>query len=172
MGTAPQWVVYLIMGLIAALILVAVIAILWSLRSTRLSRTRKKKSRRRVTRTSHIGKAIRALIARVIALVTFELYYRANRRTPQGLYVLAVRQCRVKRLPKHKNESAGAYIRRLHGTLLAQGGVSQLDLLARMLDCALYGGLQPPLSRTQADAFAAQIHAIEPPPLLKTTKSE
>lgn len=172
MGTAPQWVVYLVMGLIAALILVAVIAILWALRSTRLSRTRKKKSRRRVTRTSHIGKAIRALIARVIALVTFELYYRANRRTPQGLYVLAVRQCRVKRLPKHKNESAGAYIRRLHQILLAQTGLSTLDRLAEMLDRALYGDGKPHLSLGEADAFAAQIRAIAAPPLIHTQKSE
>ena len=172
LGAAPQWVVYLVMGVIGALILIAILAILWGLRHTKLSRTRKAKRRRKVTRTSHVGAAIRAMIVRIVHAITFELRYRANRRTPQGLYVLAVRTCRVKRIPRKKHESPGAYIRRLHGTLLAQGGVSQLDLLARMLDCALYGGLQPPLSRTQADAFAAQIHAIEPPPLLKTTKSE
>lgn len=172
MGTAPQWAVYLVMGVIGALILAAILGVLWALRSTKLSRTRKRKTRRKVTRTSHVGAAIRALIAKAIGLITFELRYRAGRNTPQGLYVLTVRTCRVKLLPKRKSESAGAYIRRLHQILLAQTGISTLDRLADMLDLALYGHGNPHLSRGEADAFAAQIRAIAAPPIIKTQKSE
>lgn len=168
MGTAPQWVVYLVMGLIGAGVAAAALAILWVLRNTKLGRTSKLKRRRKVTRTSHIGAAIRALIARVAMLVAFELRYRASRHTPQGLYVLAVRSCRIKRLPKRKSESPGAYIRRLHGILLAQTGLSTLDRLADMLDRALYGDGKAHLSRGEADAMALQIRSIAAPPLIKT----
>jgi len=170
MGAAPQWVVYLVMGVIAAVMLAAIIAILWALRSTKLSRARKKKTRRRVTRTSHIGAVLRALIAKFIGAIAFELRYRANRHTPQGLYVFAVRACRLRRIPRKKHESPGAYIRRLHALLIAQGRFSQLDLLSQMLDCALYGGLQTPLTREQANAFVSQIRSIAAP--IKTQKSE
>ena len=172
MGTAPQWVVYLVMCVIAALIIAAILAILWALRGTKLSRTGKKKSSRKVTRTSRMGEAIRALIAKAAGAITFELLYRANRHTPQGLYIYAVRTCRIKLLPKHKNESAGAYIRRLHQILLEQTGLSTLDRLADMLDRALYSGVKPRLSRGEADAFACQIRAIAPASIIKTPKSE
>ena len=172
METAPQWVVYLVMGVIGAVLLIAVLAILWALRSTKLRRTGKKKSRRKITRTSHMGKALRALLAKVSGAILFELRYRANRHTPQGLYVYAVRTCRIKLLPRHKNESAGAYIRRLHQILLEQTGLSTLDRLADMLDLALYSSAKPHLSRGEADAFAAQIRAIAAPPLIHTKKSE
>jgi len=169
-GAAPQWVVYLVMGVIGAVSLATIAAILWALRSTKLSRTGKKKSRRRVTRTSHIGAALRALIARAAGAVLFELRYRASRHTPQGLYVYAVRTCRIKLLPKHKHESAGAYIRRLHQILLAQTGLSTLDRLADMLDRALYSGTKPHLGRGEAETFAAQIRAIAAPSILKAKK--
>lgn len=172
MGTAPQWVVNLVMGAIAAVILAAIVAILWALRSTKLSRTRRKKTQRKVTRTSHVSAAIRAMIKKAIELITFELHYRAGRHTPQGLYVLAVRTCLPKRIPRKKHESPGAYMRRLHGMLVAQGGISQLDELAQLLDDALYGGLPTPLERSRADALAAQIRAIAAPPIIKTQKSE
>lgn len=168
MDKAPAWVVYLIMGAIAAVILAAILAILWALRSVKTGRTNKKKSRRKVTRTSRMGEALRALIAKVMGSIAFELHYRANRRTPQGLYVYAVRSCRIKLLPKHKNESAGAYIRRLHKILLAQTGLSTLDRLADMLDRALYSDAKPHLSRGEADTFAAQIRAIAPLSILKS----
>ena len=172
MGSAPQWVVYLVMGAIGLLILSAVLAILWALRSTKLSRTRKRKSRRKVTRTSHVGAAIRALIANIIGLITFELRYRAGRNTPQGLYVFAVRACLPKRILKRKPESPGAYLRRLHGMLLAQGESSQLDQLARMLEDALYGFMPTQLDPQQAEAFRSQIRTIAAPPIIKTPQSE
>lgn len=172
MGAAPQWVVYLVMGVIAAVILAAILGILWALRQTKLSRTHKRKTRRKVTRTSHIGTALRALIEKAIALITFELRYRASRNTPQGLYILAVRTCLPKRISKKRSESPGAYLRRLHGMLCAQGVSSQLDQLAVLLEDALYGGIQVQLEPSQAAAFAGQIRAIAAPPILKTQKSE
>lgn len=172
MGTAPQWVVYLVMGLIGAVVLGVILAILWVLRSTKIGRTHKKKKRRKVTRSSHAMAAIRAALAKLCTLVTFELRYRANRRTPQGLYILAVRTGRIKRIPRKKHESPGAYIRRLHQMLLTQTGLSTLDRLADMLDRALYGDGKPHLSHGEADAFAAQIRAIAAPPIIKTGKSE
>lgn len=172
MGTAPQWVTYLVMGVIAALILAAIIGILWALRSARLGRTAKKKTRRKVTRTSHVGAAIRAMIEKALGLITFELRYHAGRNTPQGLYVLAVRTCLTKRIPKKKHESPGAYLRRLHGMLCAQGVSSQLDQLAGILEDALYGGMQVQLEPSQAAAYAGQIRAIAAPPIIKTPKSE
>ena len=168
--TAPQWVVYLVMGLIAALILAVIIAILFALRSARFGRARKKKSRRKVTRTSKAGEAIRAMIAKLATLISFELLYRARRHTPQGLYVFAVRSCCAKRIPRRKRESPGAYMRRLHSTLVAQGEKSELDQLAAMIDSALYDSMQPQLTRSQADAFAAQIRAISAPPLIQISK--
>ena len=170
--TAPQWVVYLVMGLIAMLILAVVIALLWALHRTKFGRTQKKKTRRKVTRTSKAGEAIRALIRSIIAFVSLELHYRAHRHTPQGLYVFAVRACRAKRIPRKKHESPGAYLRRLHTLLISQGNPSQLDELASLLDNALYGGMQVHLNRSQANAFAAQIRAIAAPPLINTKKSE
>ena len=167
---APQWVVYLIMGLIAALILAVILGILWALRHTKFGRAHKQKTRRRITRTSKAGEALRALLARIAALISFELRYRAHRHTPQGLYVFAVRTCRTKRIPRRKHESPGAYMRRLHAMLVSQGAASNLDALANLLDHALYGHSQPPLSRAQADAYAAQIRAIAAPPLIKTAK--
>lgn len=172
MGSAPQWVVYLVMGLIGAVILAAILAILWALRSQKIGRAHTKKRRRKVTRSSHAMAAVRAMLSKVIGTITFELLYRANKRTPQGLYILAMRIGRVKRIPRKKHESPGAYIRRLHQILLAQTGLSTLDRLADMLDRALYGDGKPHLSHGEADAFAAQIRMIAAPPLIKTAKSE
>lgn len=171
MGEAPQWVVYLVMGLIGAIILAAFLAILWALRSTKIGRTHKKKNRRKVTRSSHAMAAICAALKRLWSLVAFELLYRANRCTPQGLYILAVRTGRIKRIPQKKHESPSAYIRRLHQMLLAQTGLSTLDRLADMLDRALYGDGKPRLSHGEADTFAAQIRAIAAPPLIQTQKT-
>ena len=152
------------------LILAAVILIIWALRSARFGRAKKKNIRRKVTRTSKAGEAIRALIAKTAALVAFELHYRAHRHTPQGIYVYAVRACRAKRIPRKKHESPGAYMRRLHGMLIAQGEKSDLETLAHMLDGALYGGIQPHLERSEADALSAQIRAIAAVSLIKIAK--
>ena len=172
MGTAPQWVVYVIMGLIALGVAALILLILWALRGTRFGRMHKKKSRRSVTRTSHALEALRALLIQAKEAVAFELSYRANPRSPQGLYVFAIRTCRIKRLPRFKKESPGAYIRRLHSILLAQTGLSTLDRLADMLDRTLYGDGQMHLSRGEADAMAAQLRSIAAPPIISKAKSE
>ena len=172
LGAAPQWVVHLIMGLIAACAVALVVVLLWMLRGKKLSRMRRQKKGRRVTRSSHIAQALRAWADKTVQAIAFEISYRMNRKTPQGLYVLAVRSCRAKRLHKRRDESPGAYIRRLHIILLAQTGLSTLDRLADMLDRALYSDGKPHLSQGEADAMTAQIRSIAAPPLIRLGKAD
>lgn len=155
----PQWAIYLFMGLIAVLILAAVLAVLYMLRGTKLSRKQRKKPRR-VMRQSRMLEAIMARLRTIREAIAFELLYRANRRTPQGLYILAVRACRLSRRRKRPKESPGAFIRRLQGELLEHSSLSTLDALADKLDRALYAGESVHLSHGESDAFAAQIQAI------------
>lgn len=168
----PQWLIWLFIAAIALLILAVVAAILWALRGTKLSRARRRKSSRRVTRSSRM---LDALLARLRALreaVSFELAYRRNRRTPQGLYVLAVRACRLTRRRRRPSESPAAFIRRLHGELLENSGLSTLDALADKLERALYAGETVPLSHGESDAFAAQLQAAAklPSQIAKTSR--
>lgn len=168
----PQWLIWLFIAAIALLILVVVAAILWALRGTKLSRARRRKASRRVTRSSRM---LDALLARLRALreaVSFELSYRRNRRTPQGLYVLAVRACRLTKRRRRPSESPAAFIRRLHSELLENSGLSTLDALADKLERALYAGETVPLSHGESDAFAAQLQAAAklPSQIAKTSR--
>lgn len=155
----PQWLIWLFIAVIALLILAVIAAILWALRGTKLSRAKRRKTARRVTRTSRMLDALLARIREIREALAFELAYRSHRRTAQGLYVLAVRACRLSKRRKRASESPGAFIRRLHAELLAQSGLSTLDALADKLDRALYSGETVPLSHGESDAFAAQIQA-------------
>lgn len=155
----PQWVIYIFIAGFVLLALSVVAAILWLLRGTKLSR-RKARRARRVTRQSKMLSALRERLCALKEHIAFETAYRHNRRTPQGLYVLAVRTCRTKQLKKRPSESPGAYIRRLHGVLLEKSGMSTLDALAGKLDRILYAGESVPLSHGESDAFAAQIAAV------------
>ena len=155
----PQWIIYLFIAFMALLIAGVVLAILWALRGVKLSRPSRKRARR-VTRQSHMLAALRARLHALREHISFELAYRRFRRTPEGLYVLAMRRCRAKALKKRPSESPGTYIRRLHGALLQTSGMSTLDALADKLDRALYAGEAVPLSRGESDAFAAQIAAL------------
>lgn len=155
----PQWLIYLFIGLIALLILAAVLAVLWILKNTKLSRS-KRRTPRRVVRQSRMLQAILARIRAIQAALAFEASYKRNRRTPQGLYILALRTCRLTKLKKRPSESPGVFIRRLHAHLLDQSGLSTLDALADKLDRTLYAGEHVPLSHGESDAFAAQIAAL------------
>jgi len=155
----PQWVIYLFMGFIALLALAAILGLLWVLRGTKLSRA-KRRTPRRVVRQNRMLEAILSRIRSIRDAIAFETAYKRHRRTPQGLYVLAVRSCRLTKLRKHPSESPAAFIRRLHGHLLAGSGLSTLDALADKLDRALYGGESVPLSHGESDAFAAQIQSL------------
>jgi len=155
----PRWVIWLFITFVAALALAAVIAILFALRGTKLSRAPRRKARR-ITRQSRM---LEALLARLRALreaLAFEAAYKRNRRTPQGLYILAVRRCRLTKLKKRAGESPSAFIRRLHAHLIAVSGMSTLNALADKLERALYAGESVPLSHGESDAFAAQIQAL------------
>lgn len=155
----PRWAIYLFIAFMAALVIAVIVLILWALRNTKLSRA-PRRTPRRVTRTSRM---LEALLARLRALreaLAFESAYKRHRRTPQGLYILAVRACRLTKLKKRPAESPGAFIRRLHMHLLDKSGLSTLDALADKLDRALYADESVPLSRGESDAFAAQIQAL------------
>lgn len=155
----PRWAIILFIACLIALAIVVVILILWALRNTKLSRAPRRKARR-VTRSSRM---LEALLARIRALreaLAFEAAYKKNRRTPQGLYILAVRRCRLTKLKKRPSESPSAFIRRLHAHLLSISGMSTLDALAGKLERVLYAGETVPLSHGESDAFAAQIQAL------------
>lgn len=155
----PQWVIYLFIGFIILLAIAAIVGILWVLRRTKISRANRR-TPRRVTRQNKMLAAILARIRAIREALAFEAAYKRHRRTPQGLYVLAVRACRLTKLRKRPSESPGVFIRRLHAHLLAKSGLSTLDALADKLDRALYANERVPLSHGESDAFAAQIQAL------------
>jgi len=167
----PRWLVMLLIALIVLAIAAAVLAILWALRGTKLSRA-PRRTARRVTRTSRMMEALLNRLRALREALAFESALRRNRRTPQGLYVLAVRRCRLTKLRKRPGESPPAFIRRLHAQLMAQSGMSTLDALAAKLERALYAGERVPLSHGESDAFATQIQAAAklPAQISKTSR--
>jgi len=166
--SAPDWIVYVFIALIIGLIILTVAVILYALHGMKLSRTGRLPRKRKVMRRSHFLSALRALVRRIADRIAFEIAYRRYRRTPQGLFILARRTGRLRRLPYKPCESAGAYLRRYHAALLAQGTDSSLDALAAQLDAALYGKEHIRLSRQEYEAFALQVAALHfPKPLAK-----
>lgn len=155
----PQWAIYLFMGFIALLFIAAILGILFVLRRTKISR-KKRRTPRRITRQNRMLEAIIARIRAIREAIAFEAAYKKHRRTPQGLYVLAVRACRLTKLKKRPAESPSAFIRRLHDHLIENSGMSTLDALANKLDRALYANEHVSLSHGESDAFAAQIQAL------------
>lgn len=162
MGTAPLWVVYGFLALLALLFLVFVVALLFDFRGKRVLRAKKTVRRRVVTRKSHLLSAIAALLVRIRDAAAFELRYRFGKRVPQTLYVYAQRRFRLTKLAQRRSESPGAYLRRLHGVLLAQGEASSLDALASQADAAIYAGEAIVLDRQEYAAYAAQICKVRP----------
>jgi len=155
----PRWAIYLFISFMAVLAIAAIVLILWALRNTKLSRSPRRKARR-ITRSSRMLESILAYIRALRESLAFESAYKKNRRTPQGLYILAMRRCRLTKLKKHPGESPPAFILRLHAHLIAVSGMSTLDALAGKLERALYAGESVPLSHGESDAFAAQIQAL------------
>ena len=162
MGTAPLWLVYGFLALLGLFFLVFVVALLFDFRGKRVLRTKKNTRRRVVTRKSHLLSAIAALFVRARDTVAFELHYRFGKRVPQTLYVYAQRKFRLTKLAQRRSESPGAYLRRLHSLLHAQGEASSLDALAEQTDAAIYGGEAIVLSRQEYAAYAAQIRKVRP----------
>ena len=160
MGTAPMWLVYGFIGLLALALIVLAVALLMDLRGKRVLRAGRTGRRRVVTRKSHMLSAILALFARLRDAAAFEMTYRFGQRMPQTLYVFAQRRFRLTRLAKSKSESPSAYLRRLDGALRAQGDASSLDALAVLMDEAIYGGKNIVMSKEEFAAYSAQICLI------------
>jgi len=156
----PQWISYVFLAVLALLVLLVVGVILWALHNARFSRTRLSRRRRRVTRKSHLSSALAVLLQKAFDRIAFEVSYLLSRRTPQGLLVLAQRTGALHKLPRKKSESGGAYLRRLHGILLAQGSASSLDALALQLDQALYAGQKCTLTNEEYASCISQIRSI------------
>lgn len=157
---SPEWLIHLLLALLAAGAAAGLIAALLALRRMKFSRVRSVRRRRRIMRRSHFFAALREALRGAYARIAFEIAYRLHKRTPQGLFVLAQRTGRLRRLPRRASESAGAYLRRCHGALRAQGEASSLDQLARLLDAALYGGQDIRLTPGEYSHYAKQIRHL------------
>lgn len=160
---APGWIVYIFFAALAAALIALIVAVIRMLHGAKLTRSRTARRRRRVTRRNHFLSALRALIAAAAGRIAFETAYRFGPPSPQRLYVLAVRTGLLHRLGKKRAETPGAYLRRYHLALTAQHAESSLDLLADMLDAALYGGAKPTLSREEYGRIAGQIRSLRIP---------
>ncbi|MBQ7053029.1 MAG: hypothetical protein IJN79_09530 [Clostridia bacterium] len=171
-GAAPDWVVYLFLAVVGAVILVLLVLLALALHGKKLNARHTARRRRKVTRTSHFLSALLALCRRISDSVSFEIAYRFGRRSPQRLLILAQRTGRLRLLPRRKSESGGAYIRRLHGVLLERGVPSGLDILAEKLDRALYSDEDVRISAGEFDAFAMQIRQLPMPHPAKAAGSK
>ena len=156
----PQWISYVFLAVLVLLVLLVIAVIVWALHNARFTRIRISRRRRRVTRKSHMGSALAALFQKAFDRITFEIAYLLGRRTPQGLLVLAQRTGALHKLPRKKSESGGAYLRRLHGVLLAQGNASTLDTLAAQLDQLLYAGRECALTGEEYASYVSQLRQI------------
>lgn len=162
-GSAPMWLVYGLIALLALAVLGVIIALLLDFRGKRVVRTGREARRRVVSRKSHLLSSILALFHRIADTAAFELAYRFGKRTPQKLAVYASRRFRGNPLAKRQSESPGAYMRRLHAALTAQGETSSLDALADLLDVEIYGRGAGNCSRGEISAYKAQIQSIRIP---------
>jgi len=157
---APAWLPALLLILLGAAVLAGVIGVLLALRGMRFSRAARTKRKRRVVRRGHFLPALLAALRRVYDRIAFEIRYALQRKTPQGLFVLAQRTGRRRHFPRRASESTGAYIRRYHAALLAQGVASPLAPLADALDLALYGGESIRFEPAQYRLYARAIRSL------------
>lgn len=159
-ASAPAWLPALLLGLLGAAVLAGAVALLLALRGMRFSRIMRAKKKHRVVRRSHFLDALLTALRRMYDSVVFEIAYRLHKATPQGLFVLAQRTGKLRRFPRRASESAGAYLRRYHAALLAQGISSPLSELADALDLALYSGQSIHFSREEYHLHAAAIRRL------------
>ena len=113
----------------------------------------------RTVRTSHFLESVREQAGSLAAAAVFEVQYRKNRKTPEGLFVLAERTGRRKRIIRKKDESPGAYVRRLaeRDGQDRPAGIERLDHLAEILDQVYYGEGGRTLSPEEYRSYAQAI---------------
>jgi hypothetical protein len=123
----------IVMAVTGALLLAGIFWLLWRLKDIRIQRPERRKMTRQFVRKSHFRSALYELWKRVRDTVIFEWEYFRYRKTPQGIFVLAQRLGRKHRIIRRRDESPGAYIRRLD----AEKDLG-LQELASCLDAAFY----------------------------------
>lgn len=163
----PAWVLAV---LLAAAAILAVVWVFHHFRHTKLKRRTEKKTDKKVVRTSHLLPALRQVFARLADLAGFEMRYRKNRDTPEGLLIFAQRVGLRGRSGRRKDESPGEYMRRIGGILKERedagtegggsGRVTQIGRLAEMLDEIYYGGRTVSLSREDCREYRNIIEGI------------
>ncbi len=163
-GSLPSWIFALIFGMIAAAL---IIWVLYMLKGTHIRLNTMRAKNRRVERKSYFLPAIFDLFKRVREYLSFEWDYLRNRRTPQGLYLLARRRGERIKVKKKESESPSAYLRRLRGRLedaqLPADTCTALSDLAGILDDIFYGGKSVKLKK---DEYAGYVRLIRDIPRL------
>lgn len=169
----PEWVLYAVLGA-AALALAG--WVMYQLRHTTLRRKIIKKSHHRMVRKSYLLPALLALCRRIRERLAFECAYRCCRKTPQGLFVLAERIGKQKKLGRRVHESPGEYMRRLDLVLKAQQESSSgaaagekgtsyddcsLAYLGEMLDRIYYAGQHCELTPEEYGNYVQKLRTIE-----------
>ena len=144
---------------VAVLLLCLVVWILLKFRRVRLKRPERGRKTVRTVRTSHFLESVREQAGRLAAAAVFEVQYRKNRKTPEGLFVLAERTGRRKRIIRKKDESPGAYVRRLaeRDGQDRPAGIERLDHLAEILDQVYYGEGGRTLSPEEYRSYAQAV---------------
>lgn len=113
----PGWMFGAVLGA-GALVLAG--WIMYRLRHTTFQRKTVRRKRRRVVRRSYLFPALMMTVKRIRERLAFEWTYRRFRKTPQGLFVLAERVGKQRKVGRRASESPGEYMRRLDGVLRAQ----------------------------------------------------
>ncbi len=131
----PTWVLSLIMIGAACIVL---IVILRHMRHVRFKKREISSGKLQVTRTGHLGEAIRAFFRRIRDRIRFEWLYRKFRNTPQGIFLFLLRKCRGKKLSRKRDESPGGFVRRICGLDQSAEGRDTLLTLAFILDETYY----------------------------------
>ncbi len=149
-ASLPAWILYLIL---AALALALVVYVLHMMRGKRFQPRRPSVRRQRIVRKSHLGEELLRLWRRAADRVRFEWNYRRYRKTPEGLFVLAGRCARGRKLVRADGESPGAFLRRIGESLPEDA--AELTHLAELLDRVYYGGQICPLSEEEYRKYTA-----------------
>jgi hypothetical protein len=132
--TESFWNSQLMMGLAGICLLAGILWLLWRLKDVRIRRPERMKQKKQIVRRSHLRASLLQLWMRMRDAVIFEWEYLRYRKTPQGVFVLAQRIGLRHKVVRRRDESPGAYIRRLDAE--KNLGIREL---ASWLDEAYYG---------------------------------
>ncbi len=140
----PEWVCHLLIGAVCLILAIWVLYYFRNIRIQKIAIVR----RRHVVRKSYLPESLLRLWKQIKDKALFEYEYQCNKKTPQGLFVLAERIGKKRKLPRRPGESPGAYVRRLNeavmqcqpvrGQDIPRQGYAELARLADILDEIFY----------------------------------